>query len=73
MMIPIRSYMKMDNLLESLVNVTSKVFGDVKRKLAKAPILHIPNLSKMFEVACDVSQVNNGVVLARKTSNYLIQ
>ena len=40
--------------------VTSKAFYELKKKMTEAPILRLPNFSKAFEIACDVSGVGIG-------------
>jgi len=39
---------------------------EIKKRMVSASVMHLPNFSKVFEVACDVSGIGMGRVLAQE-------
>ena len=50
----------------SWIGAASKAFKEVKKLMTKAPILHLPDFSKAFEVTADASNVGIGGVLSQE-------
>ena len=48
-----------------------KAFGELKEKLVSAPIIILPDWSKPFEVMCDASGLDLGVVLGQRKDKIL--
>lgn len=47
------------------METTSRAFKIFKRKVTEAPVLRLPDFSKVFEVTCDVSQVGIDGILSQ--------
>ena len=45
---------------------TSKVFAEIKRMMVEAPVMHLPDFSKAFEVTCDALRLAIGGVLRQE-------
>ena len=43
-------------------NVAAKEFVEIKARMISATVMRLPDFSKIFEVACDVSGINIGVL-----------
>ena len=59
-MAPITSCLKKGQFVWT--NATLKAFEEIKQRMIEAPILGLLYFSKVFEVACDASQVGIGGV-----------
>lgn len=46
--------------------VAARAFSDIKQKMTEAPVLRHPDLSQVFEVACDASGIGRGGVLSQE-------
>ena len=49
---------------------SSKAFAEIKRLMTEAPVMHLPDFSKAFEVTCDASRLAIGGVLSQES--YLV-
>ena len=44
----------------------TKAFQDIKQKMVEAPVLRLPDFSKVLEVACDTSRIGISGVLCQE-------
>ena len=63
-MAPITNYLKKSEFSQS--NAAAKVFIEIKARIISAPVMRHLYFSKIFEVACDVSGISIGGVLAEE-------
>jgi len=47
----------------------SKAYAEIKRMMTEAPVIHLPDFSKAFEVKCDVSGLVIGGVLSQESQH----
>ena len=45
----------------------TKAFQEIKQKMVEAPVLHLLDFSKVFELACDSLKVGIGRVLSKES------
>ena len=43
-------------------NAATKAFKEIKEKMTEAPVMQLPDFSKVFELACDAFSVGIGVL-----------
>ena len=63
-MAPITNYMKRGEF--KWTSATTREFGEIKRKIMEAPLLRLPDFNKVFEAACDASQIGIEGVLSQE-------
>ena len=42
--------------------MVAKAFVEIKTRMISAPVMRLPDFSKIFEVACDASDIGIGVL-----------
>jgi len=63
-MLPITDCLKQDGF--KLSKGANRAFEEVKKKMTEAPVMRLPNFTKVFEVECDASGVGIGGVLSQE-------
>ena len=63
-MAPIIDCMKKNQFIQT--KATTKAFEEIKKRLTETLVLQLPDFSKVFEVACDASNVGIGGVLSQE-------
>ena len=58
-MSPIFDYMKQGEFVWT--KATPEAFNEVKRKMTEAPVMCLPDFTKLFEVECDASGIGIGI------------
>ena len=49
-------------------SAATKVFTKIKRMMTEAPVMHLPDFLKAFEVTCDTSELKIGGVLSQENN-----
>ena len=69
-MTPITDCLKKGELAWS--NAAAKAFVKIKARMINAPVMRLPDFSKIFEVACDASDIGIGGLNSRRASSCLL-
>ena len=63
-MSPLTDYIKQGEFV--WIKAAAKAFNEVKQKMTEAPVMHLPDFTKPFEVECDASGIGIGGVLSQE-------
>nr|XP_027124342.1 uncharacterized protein LOC113741054 [Coffea arabica] len=63
-MAPITDCMKQGQF--QWTKTTAKAFEELKKRMTEAPVLRLPDFSKVFEIACNASHVGIGGILSQE-------
>ena len=67
-MTPITDCLKREDF--EWTRAAAKVFREIKKRMTEAPIMRLPDFTKVFEITCDASGVGIGGVLSQE--KYLV-
>ena len=63
-MSPITDCMKQGEFVWT--KATAKAFNEINQKMIEAPVMRLPDFTKLFEMECDASSIGIGGVLSQE-------